>query len=72
MYILYSIAIKNNTVPTSAMTFTDSGEFVSDDRKISRLEAGIEIEKMKSREDVTVIKLPIDADSDYYDKYIVR
>jgi hypothetical protein len=69
MYILYSIA-RNNSVETCVTTHNNEGKYISGE-KTSTIEAKDTIEKIRKNKTLTLIQLPIDADSDFYDKYIL-
>ena len=70
MYIMYSIA-RNKGVSTCISTHAKNGKTISLDGQTSTTEAKEAIERIKNNNNFMVIELPIDGDSDYYDKYIV-
>ncbi len=70
MYKLYSIS-RNNGIKTCVFDCSDDGEIKEGSLKyIDTYRANFEIQEARYN-NLKVIKLPIDTDSDFYDKYIV-
>lgn len=68
MYIIYNFPISDKVVNATIVTYSNDGEELNSSYMPVEW-AKIKLEKIKTT--LSVVKLPIDCDSDYYDKYLV-